>query len=253
MRLDLNADVGESFGAFTIGHDAGLMPHITSANIACGYHGGDPTVMRLTIALAREHGVAVGAHPGLRDLEGFGRREMKLSPQAIFDLVVYQVGALGAAAAAQGTRVHHVKPHGALYNMAARESVVADAVAAAVAAVDQSLVLVGLAGSELLAAASRAGLRAAAEGFADRAYEADGSLVPRGRHGSVINDPEIVLRRVVKMAREGIVEAIDGSPLSLRADTICIHGDTPGAGSLAARIRGALTDAGITLQPVGAA
>lgn len=251
MRLDLNADVGESFGVFSIGHDAGLMPLITSANIACGSHGGDPGVMRLTMTLARDHGVAVGAHPGLPDLQGFGRREMKLSRQEVFDLVVYQVGALSGTAAAQGTRLQHVKPHGALYNMAARDPTLAGAVAEAVAAIDPSLILIGLAGSELLAAASRAGLRSAAEGFADRGYTSNGSLVPRGHPGAVITDPDTVAKRVVQMARDGAVDAVDGTRMSIRVETVCIHGDTPGAVHLAARIRSALTEAGVTVQPVG--
>jgi UPF0271 protein len=251
MRLDLNADVGESFGPYSMGRDADLMPHITSANVACGFHAGDPGVMRLTVALARKHGVAVGAHPGFPDLQGFGRREVQMSPREVYDLVIYQVGALAAVAATQGMRLQHVKPHGALYNMAARDSLLADAIAGAVAAVGQSLILVGLAGSELLAAASRAGIPSASEVFADRAYRADGTLVPRSQPGSVIDEPDAVVARTVGIARDRVVKATDGTQLKLEADTICVHGDTAGAADLAARIRLALMEAGVSVQRMG--
>ena len=171
MRLDLNADVGESFGAYKLGQDGLLMPAITSASVACGFHAGDPGVMRETVALARQHGVAVGAHPAFPDLVGFGRREMRATPREVEDFVVYQIGALAAVAAAEGVRLQHVKAHGALYNMAVRDAALADAIARATAAVDRSLILFGLPGSELIAAGQRAGLRTAREGFADRAYQ----------------------------------------------------------------------------------
>lgn len=250
MRVDLNADVGEQpLGAAD--SDAALMPHITSANIACGFHAGSPAVMRATVALARDHGVAAGAHPGFPDFEGFGRRELTVSAGDVEDFVVYQVGALAAIAAAQGVRLQHVKPHGALFNMAARDAALADAVARAARQIDPALVLFGLPGSELVAAGRRAGLRTASEGFADRAYQRDGALVPRGQPGAVIDDPDAVVARALRMVREGAVQAIDGSVVPLRIDTLCVHGDTPGAAALAARLRKALEDAGIEVSAVG--
>jgi UPF0271 protein len=248
MRVDLNADVGESFGAYTIGHDSILLPHITSASVACGFHAGDPAVMRATVALARQHGVAIGAHPGFADLVGFGRRELHATAREVEDLVVYQIGALAGVAAAQGERLQHVKAHGALYNMAARDGPLADAIARATAAVDRSLVLFGLAGSELLAAGQRAGLQTVSEVFADRAYAPDGTLVPRRVAGAVIHDQVVVMERVVRMAGEQEVVAIDGTTIRLVVETICVHGDTPGAADLAARIREALARAGIAVN-----
>ncbi len=253
MRLDLNADVGESFGAYKLGQDAVLMPSITSASVACGFHAGDPGVMRQTVALAAQHGVAVGAHPSFPDLVGFGRREMKATPREVEDFVVYQIGALAAVAAAGGLRLQHVKAHGALYNMAVRDGAIADAIARATAAVDRSLILFGLTGSELIAAGQRAGLRTAREGFADRAYKPDGTLVPRNERGAVIEDPESVVTRAISMARDRTINAIDGSPITLEVETICVHGDTPGAAMLASQIRVALTEAGVSVLPVGAA
>jgi UPF0271 protein len=252
MRIDLNSDVGESFGAYTIGQDAILLTHITSANVACGFHAGDPSVMRETVGIARQHGVAVGAHPGFPDLVGFGRRDLHATPREVEDLVMYQIGALWAIAAAQGIRLQHVKPHGALFNMAVQDPALADGIARATAAVDRSLILFGLPGSELIAAGRRAGLRTAAEVFADRAYEPDGTLVSRRKPGAVIHDPAAVVDRVVRMARERNVVAVDGSVVNLELDTICVHGDTPGAADLAARIRRALTDAGVGVRAVGA-
>lgn len=248
MQIDLNGDVGESFGAYQIGHDAALIPILTSANIACGFHAGDPGIMRATVALAREHGTAVGAHPGFPDLVGFGRREMKATPREVEDLVAYQIGALAAIAAAQGVRVSHVKPHGALYNMAARDADLADAIARAIASVDPSLKLFGLPGSKSLEAAQRHNVQAVSEAFADRAYRPDGSLVPRSERGSVIDDEAIVVKRAVAIARERMVIAADGTRVPLDVQTICVHGDTPGAALLASRIRTALSDAGIQLK-----
>lgn len=245
MQIDLNADVGESFGAYTLGHDADLIPLITSANVACGFHAGDPGVMRATVALARQHGVAVGAHPGFPDLVGFGRRELKATPKEVEDAVAYQIGALAGIAATEGLRLQHVKAHGALYNMAARDAGLADAIARATAAVDRSLILLGLPGSQLVAAGRRAGLRTASEAFADRAYQPDGALVPRSQSGAVIEDADTVVRRAIAMARERVVIAVDGSRVAIDVDTICVHGDTPGAAALARRIRDALADAGV--------
>jgi len=248
MQIDLNGDVGESFGAYEIGHDAALIPILTSANIACGFHAGDPGVMRATVALARQHGTAVGAHPGFPDLVGFGRREIKATPREVEDLVAYQIGALAAIAAAQGVRLTHVKPHGALYNMAARDLDLADAIARAIAAVDPSLALFGLPGSQSLEAAQRHKVRAVSEAFADRAYRRDGSLVPRNQPGAVIDDEQIVVTRAVAIARERVVIAADGTRVPLDVQTICVHGDTPGAAVLASRIRKALNDAGIQVR-----
>jgi 5-oxoprolinase (ATP-hydrolysing) subunit A len=251
MRIDLNADMGESFGAYKLGQDALLMPAITSASIACGFHAGDPGVMRETVSLARQHRVSVGAHPGFPDLVGFGRRDIRATPREVEDLVVYQIGALAAVAAAQGMRLQHVKAHGALYNMAVRDGAVADAIARATAAVDPTLILFGLPGSELVAAGRRVGLRTAREGFADRAYRSDGTLVPRHEAGAVIEDPETVVNRAVSMARDRVVTATDGSRLALEIETICVHGDTPGAAILGSHMRQALTDAGLRILPVG--
>ena len=234
-RVDLNADVGESFGVWALGGETGLFAHITSANVACGFHAGDPGVMRATVELAKTHGVAVGAHPGFPDLAGFGRRDMRLTPREVEDIVVYQVGALAGVAAAQGVRLQHVKAHGALYNMAAVDATLADAIARAVAAVDASLLLVGLRGSELVRAAARAGLRGASEVFADRAYRPDGTLVPRGEAGAVIHDPDAVVARVAGLTGPDV-------------DTICVHGDTPGAAQLARRVRAALEAEGIAVS-----
>jgi UPF0271 protein len=253
MRVDLNSDVGESFGAYTIGTDPLLLPHVTSANVACGFHAGDPGVMRATVALAKQHGVAVGAHPGFQDLAGFGRREMQATPREVEDFVVYQIGALAAVAAVQGIRLQHVKPHGALFNMAVRDAGLADAIARATAAVDRALILFGLPGSELIRAGERAGLRTANEVFADRAYAPDGTLVSRRKTGAVIHDPDAVVARVVRMAAQRTVAAVDGSLVRLELDTVCVHGDTPGAADLAARIRRALEEAGVQVKSVGTA
>jgi UPF0271 protein len=251
MRVDLNADVGESFGAHVIGCDSGLMRSITSASIAAGFHGGDPSVLRDTIRLAREYGVEIGAHPGLPDLVGFGRREMSVEPREAEDLVLYQIAAVAGVASAEGATLRHVKPHGALYNMAARDARLASAIARAVAALDRSLVLYGPPDSELLKAGRAAGLQVAAEGFADRAYEPDGSLMARRKPGAVLHDPGLVIRRAVGMVKDRAVAAADGSLLSLHVDSICVHGDTPGADELAARLRAGLEAAGVAVRAPG--
>jgi len=253
MRVDINSDMGESFGAYTIGHDDGLMNAITSANVAAGFHAGDPSVLRATIRLAKANGVAVGAHPGFPDLVGFGRRELNVTPQEAEDFVLYQIAAVAGVAAAEGVPVQHVKPHGALFNMAVRNAELAAAIARAVAAFDKTLILFGLPGSEILAAGRAAGLRVAAEVFADRAYEADGSLASRRKPGSVIHDPTAVVSRAVRMVKERTVVATDGAVVPLEVDTICVHGDTPGADDLAAKIRAGLEAAGVIVRPIGAA
>jgi UPF0271 protein len=250
--VDLNADVGESTGSRHYGDDEGVMPHITSANIACGFHAGDPGVMRATVALARAHGVAVGAHPSLDDREGFGRREMAVSPEQIENLVAYQIGALAGIAAGQGVALAHVKPHGALYNMAARQRRLADAVVRAIRAVDPALVLFGLANSELLRAASQAGLPAASEGFADRGYKATGELAPRDVPGGVIDEVDAVLARATGMVLAQSVQSVDGVRVRLTVDTLCVHGDTPGAAELARRLRDTLSRAGVSVLCVRA-
>jgi len=250
MRIDLNCDLGESFGAYTIGADEAVMSSISSANVACGYHAGDPAVMRRTVRLACEAGVAVGAHPGFPDLAGFGRREMQLAPQDAEDMVLYQIGALAAIARSEGARLRHVKPHGALYNMAVKDRALADAIARAIVSFDPSLILFALPGSQLIRAGEACGLHTAPEGFADRAYEPDGSLTPRSRIGAVIQDARSVVNRAVRMAVEGMVLATDGSELPMRVDTICTHGDTPGAQELTRALRAGLERAGVAIVPV---
>jgi UPF0271 protein len=247
--IDLNCDMGESFGAYSIGADAEVMPSISSANVACGFHGGDPGVMRRTVRLAKAAGVAVGAHPGFPDLAGFGRRELRASPQEVEDMVLYQVGALDAIARGEGMRLQHVKAHGALYNMAAKDRPLADAIARAVRAFDPALVLFVLPESELQHAGEAAGLAVAPEGFADRSYEPDGSLTPRSRPGAVVHDPAAVVARAVRMATAGRVAASNGSDISVTVSTICTHGDTPGADELTRQIRAGLERAGIAIGP----
>jgi len=248
LRIDLNSDLGESFGPWPMGQDEALMASITSANVACGFHAGDPSVMRRTIALAAAHGVAVGAHPGFPDLVGFGRREIQATPREVEDFVLYQVAALAGMAAAEGVTLQHVKAHGALYNMAVRDRPLADAIARAVASFDRSLILLGLPDSELLRAGAAHGLPIAAEIFADRAYEPDGSLASRRKPGSVIHDTATVVARAVRMVQAREVVATDGSTITLRADTMCLHGDTPGSGELARQIRTALEAAGAAVR-----
>ena len=247
MHVDVNCDMGESFGRWELGGDADVMPHITSASVACGAHAGDAQVMRRTLRLARAHGVACGAHPGFADLAGFGRREIPISPEEATDLVLWQLGALEALARAERVRLRHVKPHGALYNMAVRDPALAAALAHAVAQFDPALVFFGLAGSPMLDAGRAAGLVVAAEGFADRAYERDGSLTPRGVPGAVLHDLPVVVARAVRMVTESRITARDGSDIPLHVDTICVHGDTPGAARLAGGLRQGLEAAGVRL------
>ncbi|MGE0592847.1 MAG: LamB/YcsF family protein [Vicinamibacterales bacterium] len=249
MRVDLNADVGELSGQASAGGDDGLLPHVTSVNVACGLHAGDPGTMRRTVASAGRWQVAVGAHPGFADRPGFGRRPMALSAPEVEALVAYQVGALLAVARLEGVPLRHVKPHGALYTMAAHDRALAAAIARAVASVDDGLALVGLAGSCLLPAAAEAGLHAVGEAFADRSYRADGSLVPRDQAEAVLTDPAQVVARAVRMVREHQVQTVDGGVLRLVPDTICVHGDTPGAVELARALRRGLEAAGVSVGP----
>jgi UPF0271 protein len=252
-RIDINSDMGESFGSYTIGHDAGLLKSVTSANVAAGFHAGDPSVLRETIRMAKAAGVAVGAHPGFPDLVGFGRRELNVTPREAEDMVLYQLAAVAGVAAAEGAKLQHVKAHGALFNMAVRDAELSAAIARAVATFDKTLIFFGLPGSEILKAGRAAGLRVAAEVFADRAYEPDGSLASRRKPGSVIHDADAVVARAVRMVKDRNVVAIDGSIVPLEADTICVHGDTPGSDVLAATIRAGFERAGITVKAIGAA
>lgn len=249
LFIDLNCDMGESYGAWSMGHDAEILPLVSSANIACGFHAGDPATMRKTVAGALGNGVAIGAHPGLPDLVGFGRRNMDITPQQAYDMVVVQVGALAATAASQGGRLHHVKAHGALYNMAVRDASLARALAQAVRDVDSSLVFYALASSDMARIASEVGLRVAHEVFADRTYQPDGSLTPRSRPDAMIEDPQVSIRQVLRMVQEGRVTAVDGTDVEVRADTLCIHGDQPGAVVFAKAIRAAFQEAGIQIRP----
>ena len=249
-KIDLNSDVGESFGNYKLGLDEDVIPLISSANIACGFHAGDPTVMRRTIAIAKDSGVAIGAHPGYPDLVGFGRRNLDASLEEIKDYVTYQIGALQAFAAAQGINVQHIKPHGALYNMAVKQPAIWEAVAEAIAAVDSRLILFVLAGRDrekLDAIGAGCGIRIAYEFFGDRAYNSDGSLVSRKEPGAVIHDSEMVAEKIVKMVKEGKVICKDGSEIEMTADTICVHGDNPSALSLVRKIRETLQASGVEI------
>ena len=246
--IDLNSDLGESFGAYTIGNDKEILKHVTSANIACGFHAGDPVVMEKTVALAVQNGVALGAHPGLPDLVGFGRRKIDIKPADAYAIVLYQVGALKAFAAAQRISVQHVKPHGALYNMAAKDPALAEAIAKAVYAVDPKLILYGLAGSQLIIQAERLGLSTASEVFADRTYQQDGSLTPRSQPNAMITDEEESISQVLRMIKEGVVRAQNGQDIPVRADTVCVHGDGVKALAFADKIHRTLELQGIQVK-----
>lgn len=250
MRIDLNSDMGESYGAYTIGADEEILRWVTSANVACGWHGGDPQVMRQTVARAKALGVAVGAHPSYPDLLGFGRRVMQIGRQEARDYMLYQIGALRAFVEAAGLTLQHVKPHGAIYNVAAKDRELSLGIAEGVKDASGELILMGLPDSEMLKAAQEVGVRVACEAFGDRAYNEDGSLVSRKIAGSLITDPARVAERAVGLAN-GTVTAITGKEIRLRADTICLHGDTPGAAQIAKAVRGGLEAAGIQVAPLG--
>lgn len=228
-RIDLNCDMGESFGAYQLGQDEALMDHVSSVNIACGFHAGDALVMQHTVALASQKGVAIGAHPGYPDLQGFGRRAMQIDAGEVYALVLYQIGALRAFAEAAGGRLHHVKPHGALYNTAAKDMAVAGAIARAVRDAGDGLLLVGLSGSRLIEAGDAAGIPTVSEVFADRTYQDDGTLTPRTVGGAMINDSTAAVQQVLQMIQQGTVTAVSGKHVPVRAETICIHGDGPHA------------------------
>ena len=254
MSIDLNCDMGESFGAYKIGLDEEVIKHITSANIACGWHAGDPMVMDKTVKMAVEHGVGIGAHPGYPDLLGFGRRNMDCLPDEIRNYITYQIGALQAFCVVHGTKLSHVKPHGNLYNTAVENESVARAIAEAVVSVSPDLIYVALAGAggETVSRIGKAlGLKVAYEAFADRAYTPEGTLVSRRQPGAVIKDREKVAERVLMMAKEGKVIAVDGTEIPLAAQTICVHGDTPGAVDLIKAIRERLEAEGIEVRPMG--
>lgn len=246
--VDLNCDMGESFGAYQLGQDEALMPYVSSVNIACGFHAGDPAVMKRTVRLALQHQVAIGAHPGLPDLAGFGRRNMAISPEEAYDLVVYQLGALAAFVRAEGGQLHHLKPHGALYNMAAADASLAQAIAEAVYRVDPALTLYGLAGSALIRAGRERGLPTAQEVFADRSYQPDGTLTPRRQPQALITDPGAAARQVVQLVKTGKVLSLAGTEVALQADTVCLHGDSAHALDLARHLRQVLESEGIVVR-----
>ena len=249
--IDLNSDLGEGFGAWTLGDDEAMLDLVTSANVACGFHGGDPTIMRRVCERAAERDVVIGAQVGYRDLAGFGRRSMDIPPDELVNDVVYQIAALDGFAQLAGVRVRYVKPHGALYNRVVKDASQAAALVEAVCGYDPDLTVLGLPGSEWLRQAAAAGLTAVPEAFADRAYTPDGQLVPRRLPGAVLQDPAEIAKRCVRLAREYTVDAIDGSVLAVGARSICVHGDTPGAVEIAQRIRAELLAAGITIRPFG--
>ncbi len=246
LRIDLNCDLGESFGRYHLGDDAAMMKLISSANVACGFHAGDPSVMARTVALAKRHGVGLGAHPGYPDLQGFGRRPMGLIPQEIAYIICYQLGALEAFARLAEIPLIHVKPHGALYNLSSQDPAVANAIAHAVAAYDPGLILVSLAGSELVRAGQEVGLQVAKEGFPDRAYLPDGQLMPRSQTGALIENASAVADNALRLVEEGVV--MDGE--NIQIDTLCLHGDNPKAVENAQKVRKALEDHGVEIKPL---
>lgn len=249
-KIDLNSDLGESFGAYKLGMDDAIIPLVSSANVACGFHAGDPLVMEKTVALCKESGSAIGAHPGYPDLVGFGRRNVAASEAEVKAMVTYQIGALDAFCKAAGIRLQHVKPHGAMYNMAAKDAALARAICQAIYEYDKSLILMGLAGSQMLAEAKAMGLKCAAEVFADRAYEEDGTLVARSKPGAMIHDEEEAVRRVVRMIKEGKVTAITGKDIAITADSVCVHGDSEKALAFVQKLRDAFAAEGIEILPL---
>ena len=247
--MDINSDLGEGYGAWTMGDDAAMLAIVSSANVACGFHAGDPQSILGTLREAAARGVAVGAHVSYPDRVGFGRRRMNVAPGELTADVIYQIGALRGLATAAGTSVRYVKPHGALYNTIADDAAQADAVIAAIRAVDPTLILMGLAGAPVLGRARAAGLRVVAEAFADRAYTASGALVSRREPGAVLHDPELAAARMLRLATEGTIEAADGSVLRLEAQSICVHGDSPAAVAMARSIRARFEAEGVAIRP----
>lgn len=251
MHIDLNCDMGESFGTYTLGYDSEAMPYVTSINVACGFHASDPSNMYKTVQLAKKNGVAVGAHPSFPDLVGFGRRVLAASPEEIKADVIYQIGALLGFCKAEGVAMQHVKPHGAMYNVAEKDITAATAIAEAIKAVDPNLYMLCLANSAMVEAAKKVGVKYVEEAFADRAYTNSGNLVPRKQAGSVIHDVNEVADRVLMMVTEKKVVSIDGAYVPIQAQTVCVHGDTPGAVDMIKAIRAKLDAAGVTLQAFG--
>jgi 5-oxoprolinase (ATP-hydrolysing) subunit A len=249
--IDINCDMGESFGAYQLGTDEEILKYVTSANIACGYHAGDPSTMRRTVRLALENGVGIGVHPGLPDLAGFGRRNMDISPQEAYDMVVYQIGSLWAFVKSEGGQIQHVKPHGALYNMAAQNKELSEAIAQAVYKVDSDLILFGLANGELVKAGEKAGLRTANEVFADRTYQQDCTLTSRRLPNCMITNDDEAVKQVVRMVKEQKVLTQQNVDINIQADTVCIHGDGPHALSFAKKIRETLEQSGIDVRKIG--
>ena len=250
LSVDLNCDMGESFGAWRMGNDAALMDFVSSVSVACGFHAGDASVIRQTVETAIGKNVAVGAHPSFPDLQGFGRREMKMSPEEVFDIVLYQIAAVKGICEAFSTKLHHVKPHGALYNQAANDARLAEAIAKAVKAIDGNLILYGLAGSFLIAEAEKIGLRTASEVFADRTYRADGTLTPRSQPNALIENTEKAIAQVWQMISEKTVTTTDGEKVSLSAETVCIHGDGAHALDFAKTINAKLKAKGVKIESV---
>jgi len=244
--IDINCDMGESYGAWTMGADAEVMPHISSANIACGFHGGDPATIRKTVRLAVDHGVAIGAHPSLPDIQGFGRRPMKISPQDMYDLVVYQAGAVEGFARAAGARLHHIKCHGALYNMAANDDALSEAMARAARDLG-NMMIYALSNSRMISMVKKLGVPVAGEVFADRGYSDDGTLAPRDKPGGMIEDAAKSVKQALAMVEEGYVTSLSGKRVPVAADTMCLHGDQPGAAAFAQAIRKAFADRNISV------
>lgn len=250
MRIDLNCDLGESYGSYSIGMDERIIPIVSSVNIACGYHAGDPTVMRKTVEMAAASGVAIGAHPGFPDLQGFGRRRMDIASEDLTNMLVYQIGALQAFVKCHGLTLNHVKPHGALYNIAAVNRETARAIVKAVRMADPEMILVGLAGSVLVDEGISSGLNTAGEVFADRTYQADGTLTPRTNHNAFVHDPGEAAERLAELIATGCIRTVDGTPIRVDADTVCVHGDNEKAVQFALAIRKRLGLAGVAIKPV---
>lgn len=250
VHIDLNCDMGESFGAYNLGRDEEILDYITSANIACGFHAGDPAIMRKTVKMALKKNVGIGVHPGLQDLAGFGRRNIQITPHEAYDLVLYQIGALYAFVKSEGGKLQHVKPHGALFNMAAKSAALSEAIAEAVYKMDPELYLFGLAGSELVKAGKKIGLRSASEVFSDRTYQDDGSLTSRNNKHAMIEDHEVAVQQVIRMITHGKVTSLQGHDISITADTVCIHGDGAKALEFAKHISTSLKNVGITITKI---
>ncbi|MEH7379472.1 5-oxoprolinase subunit PxpA [Bacillus sp. JJ1533] len=248
--IDLNCDLGESFGAYQMGHDEKVLSHISSANIACGFHAGDPHVMNQTVQLAKKYGVSIGAHPGFQDLVGFGRRAMAVTPADVYDLILYQIGALSAFSQVQDVKLRHVKPHGALYNMAAVDANLAEAIAKAIANFEPQLALYGLAGSKLIEAGEKVGLKTVSEVFADRTYQSDGTLTPRTRPDALIHNSDDAIKQVLQMVKEQTVQTTTGDIIPIKADSICVHGDNIHALQFVQDLRNALSNEGITIKAI---